>query len=102
MAFAPSGRNRVPSALISLRWRIAVQRTSETIGTIAAALAKAQPAFDAARRLRHQPHDGITSDGFAGAGFANNAQSLAAIQLEGDILHGAHHSAMFFCCCCCC
>src|SRR6516164_6811199 len=42
MAFAPSAPNPVPSALISLRWKIAVQRSSESIGTIAAALAKAQ------------------------------------------------------------
>jgi hypothetical protein len=42
MAFALSAQNPVPSALISLRWRATVQRSSETIGTIAAALAKAQ------------------------------------------------------------
>src|SRR6516165_10665414 len=41
-ASAPSAQNPAPSALISLRWRIAVQRSSESIGTIAAALAKAQ------------------------------------------------------------
>src|SRR3974377_1980753 len=39
---APSARNPPTSALISLRGRQAVQRSSETIGTIAAALAKAQ------------------------------------------------------------
>src|SRR3974377_2172389 len=42
MAFGPGVPNRVPSALISRRWRAAVQRSSENIGTIAAALAKAQ------------------------------------------------------------
>src|SRR5713226_2538719 len=43
MASAPSGPNRARSALISLRRRAAaMQRSSETIGTIAAALAKAQ------------------------------------------------------------
>src|SRR6266566_2397646 len=41
-AFAPSVQNPAQSASISLRWRPAVQRSSETIGTIAAALAKAQ------------------------------------------------------------
>src|SRR5437016_9546719 len=41
-AFAPSVQNPAQSALISSRWRTAVQRSSETIGTIAAALAKAQ------------------------------------------------------------
>src|SRR6516162_7248296 len=41
-ASGPNARNQARSALISLRWRIAVQRSSETIGTIAAALAKAQ------------------------------------------------------------
>src|SRR5947207_6078201 len=42
MASAPSARNQVRSALISSKWRAAMQRSSETIGTIAAALAKAQ------------------------------------------------------------
>src|SRR6516165_456993 len=42
MAFAPSARNQAQSASISSKWRTAVQRSSETIGTIAAALAKAQ------------------------------------------------------------
>ena len=42
MAFAPSAPNPALSALIFLRWRIPVQLSSETIGTIAAALAKAQ------------------------------------------------------------
>src|SRR5262252_9551769 len=41
-ASGPDVRNRVPSASICSRWRVAVQRSSETIGTIAAALAKAQ------------------------------------------------------------
>src|SRR5215470_8252664 len=42
MASVPSGQRRAPSALIFSNQRIAVQRCSETIGTIAAALAKAQ------------------------------------------------------------
>src|SRR5215831_17719159 len=42
MASAPSARNQARSALISSRRRTAVQRSSDTIGTIAAALAKAQ------------------------------------------------------------
>src|SRR5215813_9474824 len=42
MASVPSGQRRVPSALIFSNQRIAVQRCSKTIGTIAAALAKAQ------------------------------------------------------------
>src|SRR5215472_7498876 len=42
MASAPSAQNQARSALISLRRRTTMQRTSETIGTIAAALAKAQ------------------------------------------------------------
>src|SRR5215471_10117449 len=42
MAFGPGVPNRVPSALISRRWRAAMQRSSESIGTIAAPLAKAQ------------------------------------------------------------
>src|SRR3974377_1059517 len=41
-ASAPSAPNRVPSALISRRWKAIMQRSSESIGTIAAALAKAQ------------------------------------------------------------
>src|SRR5271169_6517911 len=43
MAFGPNGRNRAQSASIfSFRGRQAMQRSSETIGAIAAALAKAQ------------------------------------------------------------
>src|ERR1700732_532805 len=42
MASAPSGQNQARSASTSSRWRPAMQRSSETIGTIAAALAKAQ------------------------------------------------------------
>src|SRR5436189_188600 len=42
MESAPSVRNQGPSALIFLRWRPAMQRSSESIGAIAAALAKAQ------------------------------------------------------------
>src|ERR1700740_1965231 len=42
MASAPSARNQAPSVSISWRRRTAMQRSSETIGTIAAALAKAQ------------------------------------------------------------
>ena len=42
MAFAPNARNQAQSASISSKWRTVVQRSSETIGTIAAALAKAQ------------------------------------------------------------
>src|SRR5215813_11633444 len=42
MECAPSAQNQARSALISLKRRLAVQRSSETIGTIAAALAKAQ------------------------------------------------------------
>src|SRR6202158_4292794 len=42
MASRPSARNPAPSASISLKWRPAMQRSSESIGAIAAALAKAQ------------------------------------------------------------
>src|SRR5262249_15300948 len=42
MASGPSARNQARSALIFWTLRMAVQRSSETIGTIAAALAKAQ------------------------------------------------------------
>src|SRR5579859_4363570 len=42
MGSGPSARNQVRSALISSKWRVVMQRSSETIGTIAAALAKAQ------------------------------------------------------------
>src|SRR6516225_8593021 len=42
MVFAPSVTNRVPSALKSRKWGASMQRSSESIGTIAAALAKAQ------------------------------------------------------------
>src|SRR5437868_15337600 len=42
MACAPSGRNPALSALNSWTWRPPMHRSSETIGAIAAALAKAQ------------------------------------------------------------
>src|SRR5436190_20848478 len=42
MVSVPSARNQGPLALIFLRWRPARQRASESIGAIAAALAKAQ------------------------------------------------------------
>src|SRR6516162_9062888 len=42
MEYGPSAPNQALSASISSTWRIAMQRSSETIGTIAAALAKAQ------------------------------------------------------------
>src|SRR6516165_1732274 len=42
MASVPSAQNQVQSASISWWWRLVMQRSSETIGTIAAALAKAQ------------------------------------------------------------
>src|SRR5260221_5915554 len=42
MASAPSARNRAPSASTCSKWRPAMRRSSESIGAIAAALAKAQ------------------------------------------------------------
>src|SRR5258705_2023744 len=42
MAFGPSGPNPAPSALTSRCQRLVMQRSSETIGAIATALAKAQ------------------------------------------------------------
>src|SRR5260370_21516188 len=42
MASAASAGNLAPSASICLNWRPAMQRSSESIGAIAAALAKAQ------------------------------------------------------------
>src|SRR5215467_2221213 len=42
MAYVPSGQNQAQSASTFSKRRLAVQRSSETIGTIAAALAKAQ------------------------------------------------------------
>src|ERR1700731_901304 len=42
MAFAPSAPNPAPSVLSSRRRRLGMQRSSETIGAIAGALAKAQ------------------------------------------------------------
>jgi hypothetical protein len=42
--------------------------------------------------LREQTHDGVGGDGFAGAGFANNAEGFAALDLEGNILDGANDS----------
>src|SRR6202043_2360178 len=42
MGLGRNAQNPVRSALTSSRWRMAMQRSSETIGAIAAALAKAQ------------------------------------------------------------
>src|SRR5882757_713686 len=42
MAFVPSARNPAPSALTCWPWRRVMHSCSETIGTIAGALAKAQ------------------------------------------------------------
>src|SRR6202453_5306888 len=42
MAYAPGDPNPALSALTSLTWRPVMQRSSETIGAIATALAKAQ------------------------------------------------------------
>ena len=42
MAFGPSARNPAPSASTCWTWRQAMQRSSETIGALAGALAKAQ------------------------------------------------------------
>src|SRR5215469_16383843 len=42
MASVPSGQNQAQSASTCSRRRLVMQRSSETIGTIAAALAKAQ------------------------------------------------------------
>ena len=42
MACAPGVPNPAPSALTFLTWRPVMQRSSETIGAIAGALAKAQ------------------------------------------------------------
>src|SRR5947208_10096223 len=41
-ASGPSGQSQAQSASTCSTWRVAMQRSSETIGTIAAALAKAQ------------------------------------------------------------
>src|SRR6266478_11827 len=41
-AFGPSDLNRAPSALTCRWWRLLMQRSSDSIGAIAGALAKAQ------------------------------------------------------------
>jgi hypothetical protein len=42
MECEPNDRNRAPSALMFWTWRRAVQRSSDSVGALAAALAKAQ------------------------------------------------------------
>src|SRR5262252_6498073 len=42
MGYGPNVQSRAQSVSISSTWRVVMQRSSETIGTIAAALAKAQ------------------------------------------------------------
>src|SRR5262252_8796474 len=41
-AYVPSARNREPSVSTSLKWRATMQRSSQSIASLAAALAKAQ------------------------------------------------------------
>ena len=56
MACAPSARSPVPSVLISMRRRPVMQRSSETIGAIAGALAKAQIELDQPREVADRNH----------------------------------------------
>src|SRR4051812_32931504 len=51
MGSGPSAPSQVRSALTSLRWRQPMQRTSETIGAIASALAKAQAELENPQKL---------------------------------------------------
>src|SRR3954454_2519395 len=51
MGSGPSARSQARSALTSLRWRQLMQRTSETIGAIASALAKAQAELENPQKL---------------------------------------------------
>src|SRR3954469_20536162 len=51
MASGPSALSQAQSALTSLRWRQPMQRTSETIGAIASALAKAQAELQNPQKL---------------------------------------------------
>jgi hypothetical protein len=37
---------------------------------------------------RQEPHDRVGGQGFAGAGFADDAQDLAGLEVEGDLLDG--------------
>src|SRR3954465_588959 len=51
MGSEPSAPSQARSALTSLRWRQPMQRTSETIGAIASALAKAQAELENPQKL---------------------------------------------------
>jgi hypothetical protein len=65
MAFGPSAPNPAPSASMSSRWRgRAMPRSSETVGTIAGALAKAQaelanPEKSLVATIRTDGRDGV-------------------------------------------
>ena len=46
--------------------------------------------FDASRRLRDQTHQRVTGDGFARAGFADDAQRLALFDVKTHVVDRAH------------
>jgi hypothetical protein len=51
-------------------------------------------AGDAARRLRDEPHDGEGGDALAAAGFADDAERAAFLELEVDPVHRSHLAAL--------
>src|SRR2546423_6034681 len=74
----PSGLNPVRSALTSWMWRWPMQRSSETIGAIAAALAKAQfdlinPEKSLTATIR-SPFPGVADRSFRYASLANGLE----------------------------
>ena len=48
------------------------------------------------RIRREDAHDRLNADRFAGAGFAHDRHSLAALEVKAYAAHGAHHAAICF------
>ena len=57
------------------------------------AVEQRRAALDAPGRLRNQTHERVTSDGFAGAGFADDAEGFPAFELEAYAVHRAINTA---------
>ena len=60
-------------------------RNVEQVNTVKNSL----PGLNAPRRLGQQAHQGITGDGFAGAGLTDDAQGPARLDLKGNVPHRA-------------
>src|SRR5439155_19299590 len=65
------------------------------INLVAGSASKANRAFgDATGFQRQEPEDRVSGDAFAAAGFADQAEGLARLDVEGDAVDGAHDAVM--------